>query len=455
MMRRRWVCTLLAPLCVLFVVLRSGAEEKEPESAPRLIVRSVVAYSAEAEHSAALAAGGPPRDDNGDGPLHAEGWLALDGVLFLLRAFDDRRVPHLPAVRLLSLVRGVRVPPNFFCRLRFHGRREVHAAKVLPTEIWSSEWKAPLSNTTFRPFLLTCPYKKSLEQPVTVSISLQKAFETTPRLPVVSWVKSEPSNQVSVAVCVKGLNFPSRSDDISRQIAEWIEINGALGASKFFVYVQKVDEKVQRLLKHYSDRVEVVDEPLPPGLLLSDLSELWQKRRFELVSYNDCLYRSIGRHQFVLPLDVDEVLVPVKHLSWQETLADLVATHDRSPASFAVRNFFFFSSAANTSPLDLLFRSSYETTGTYKSFAATDRTLTLFNHYALHTLIPGTQRMEVADQSVAQVNHYRQGCSPLMANDCQNRYLRFTQRDEILLSRVDKARVLKIVESSLNASRAV
>jgi hypothetical protein len=42
------------------------------------------------------------------------------------------------------------------------------------------------------------------------------------------------------------------------------------------------------------------------------------------------------------------------------------------------------------------------------------------------------------DTSVAQVNHYRQGCSVFLGNDCKDNYQRFKQLDTLLVDKIGK-----------------
>lgn len=49
-----------------------------------------------------------------------------------------------------------------------------------------------------------------------------------------------------------------------------------------------------------------------------------QKRRNELIPYNDCLYRHINTHDWVLIVDTDELVVPIKHDNWSSMLDDIV-----------------------------------------------------------------------------------------------------------------------------------
>lgn len=77
------------------------------------------------------------------------------------------------------------------------------------------------------------------------------------------------------------------------------------------------------------------------AVLFSPGGDVWEKRRNELISYNDCLYRNVDS-SFVLPIDIDEIIVPRKrfHQTWQQVLNQLKSTQDYG--SISVRNAYFF-----------------------------------------------------------------------------------------------------------------
>jgi hypothetical protein len=79
------------------------------------------------------------------------------------------------------------------------------------------------------------------------------------------------------------------------------------------------------------------------------------------------------------------VLVPVADSSWQRLLSKLSAEVERY-ASLSVQNYFFFA-RQNESFLDVTWRSANLTQDAVKSFVPTANALTLFNHYALHSLV--------------------------------------------------------------------
>jgi hypothetical protein len=68
-----------------------------------------------------------------------------------------------------------------------------------------------------------------------------------------------------------------------------------------------------------------------------------QKRRNELMPYNDCVYRHVRTHDWALIVDTDEVVVPLRHDNWTHMLDDIVGhAHDDTLTSLSIINAFKF-----------------------------------------------------------------------------------------------------------------
>ncbi|GBP84873.1 hypothetical protein EVAR_65270_1 [Eumeta japonica] len=210
---------------------------------------------------------------------------------------------------------------------------EVVAAK--PIEIWWHKWD-PSSEDVETPLLLSCPLTEPLLGPSIVSVVTQpcndpfNAFLLTPY--------GDTKHKKNFTVCVKDMNFEK---DISENLVEWIETNKLLGADGIDMYVEKVKENVEEVIEYYRKTNFVRLFQIPIG---SNNRSLWQRRRDHLISYNDCLYRNIHETKFVIPLDIDEIILPKIAHNWSELIKRLEKT-DWDPSrdsAILIQNVFFF-----------------------------------------------------------------------------------------------------------------
>lgn len=225
-----------------------------------------------------------------------------------------------------------------FCQTRvlnpYDDTVEVVVAK--PLEVWWHKWD-PTSFEVETPLLLSCPLTEPLRRSSLVSVVTQPCDDPTNAFFL------EPSTSVknkrNFTICVKDMNFNA---DISQSLVEWIETNKILGVDKIDIYIDKLVQASENVLQHYRDKgfVRLFNVPIK----YKPERSLWQRRRDHIITYNDCLYRNLRESEYVIPLDIDEIILP----KVADTLPELIDRlkklgwdSDRDPA-ILVRNVFFF-----------------------------------------------------------------------------------------------------------------
>lgn len=211
---------------------------------------------------------------------------------------------------------------------------EVVAAK--PLEIWWHKWDITLSEVD-TPLLLSCPLTEPLYGPSVVSIVTEPCNDPTNAFRLKP--DKENNKTRTFTVCVKDMKFDK---DISQSLVEWIEINKILGVDLIDMYVDEVTEETKRVLLHYKDEglIRLFHVPIKHK---SERS-LWQQRRDHIITYNDCLYRNIKESEYIVPLDIDEVVLPKIADTWPELLKRLNKYGWKSSerSSIMIQNVFFF-----------------------------------------------------------------------------------------------------------------
>lgn len=376
--------------------------------------------------------------------------------IFLFSAYYDKRL-HLNKVsfhfvRIIAAIKGS-LPPNLYCYLWSKDSVFPSTGRVTSDELWANIWKHS-SKQLYKTYLLSCPIPDQLKDKIVgVSIShhgcdsLYNYFNIS--------IDDHTREIKDFAVCVKGLNF---QHDISYKLIEWTQLQLLLGADKISFYVFDVHKNTQKVLNYYKDigKAETIALTLPgdePNLI-SERSQylrdnVWQKRRLELVPFNDCLYRHLYTHKFIVIIDIDESIVPIIHDNWKEVI-DYIFEYDpdaiRKYASFSVQNTYFFDTfdnlnkkhVKNIPPEMYMLRHIHRSANfsqpgfAVKSFVSTNSTLAVFNHYALFPLYNNMSRFSLISKSVAQLNHYRETCPKTMMNECKQNFDKFWKKDTVL-----------------------
>ncbi|CAH1638226.1 unnamed protein product [Spodoptera littoralis] len=270
-------------------------------------------------------------------------WQHVAGTRVSLYAayYDDRTAQRY--VRILATFHGRNYSTEdaLFCQTRSRNGNliedtvEVVAAK--PLEIWWHKWDFTPSEVD-TPLLLSCPLTEPLSGPSVVSVVTEpcdnpsNAFELKP-------IKDTNKRSRTFTICVKDMNFDK---DISQSLVEWIETNKILGVDLIDMYVDEVTEKTKRVLLHYQDKglVRLFHVPIKHKSGRS----LWQRRRDHILTYNDCLYRNVKESEYIVPLDIDEVVLPKIANTWPELLNRFnnYGWNSSERSSIMIQNVFFF-----------------------------------------------------------------------------------------------------------------
>ncbi|CAL7945899.1 unnamed protein product [Xylocopa violacea] len=367
-------------------------------------------------------------------------WLeTIPGQLFLYSAHLDLRVAGYPSLRVIGVKRGPLPTSGLFCTIWYEEEERGRAVSVeaLVSTIWLDEWGETVDS--YAGILVGCqlPPEAAIE-PSRVHVGLEPCHQNASHsLAINGDDRSEAElRRRQFTLCIKGLDF---DEDISSKIVAFVEFNRILGAELFYFYVFNVHENVRKVLRLYerSNVIRWFNLTLPGDLPNEKYArrrflneDIWIKRRMELIPYNHCFYDNLHRSEFVLPIDIDEAIVPAKRNNWHELLLDERIKLGRSFkdfASYAVRNAYFFPELqtrnqtervafelnstnflADLDYLDTVRTACISPEGdSVKSFVSTRRALTVHNHYALTTLNPSTRRAHHFDPDDVLKHHHR------------------------------------------------
>nr|CAD2187842.1 unnamed protein product [Meloidogyne enterolobii] len=246
-------------------------------------------------------------------------------------------------------------------------------------------------------------------------------------------------------------------------MAEWIELQRALGASSIGVYIYWVPDNVRKLLEKISERkrVDLINLELPgnsPNQPMSQqnfiLRNRQQKRRHELIPLNDCFYRYSSTHHFVLVIDTDEIVVPLLHKNWQEMLFSILndGKWNSEPSSISIRNVYVFTQNS-TEKVKSVFNKSkrskiiQERDQYGKSFINTRSVVSVFNHFGLHRINSNVSKTFHVPANIALKYHWKNKCPKLELGKeiCQNVENNLIEGEENILEKL-RERIEKNIE---------
>lgn len=148
--------------------------------------------------------------------------------------------------------------------------------------------------------------------------------------------QSSVSSYPSYTICTKPVH-----DDYYKvhDIVNFIEVNRLFGAEKFIFYADAKTANLSniRCLESYSKLGIVELYPFTPPVLDS------LRRHGQMITITDCMYRAMYRTKFVVNVDLDEFIVPIKDDNWYQMVANLhdKTNHPDNIAAYSFRNQFF------------------------------------------------------------------------------------------------------------------
>jgi hypothetical protein len=358
-----------------------------------------------------------------------------NGTFKMFNAYYDTRKESV--IRIVSFINKVNPQVKTNCQLWYEGSSHPEIVETIEYLLmWYEDWS--VNDIGSQPYLITCKNPRKHEIPTHVSLVENKQDQASNLLKVINNLP-ETNKKKPFAVCTKDLDF---MEDQTAQIVEWIEILTLLGADKIFIYVIKIHPNMMKTLKYYESKGKVkVEMMTEPKGLPNKTQSLTQWLQNELISLNDCLYKHINEYEFLLPLDIDEIILPTKdeHKTWSDLVKAIETGLKERRVSYQIQNVFFLLDNIHEGeiqpevPKEMFFlqnihrAQNFSKTGVgSKAFQSTDWVVTMHNHYPIKCF-KGLDFFNISPE-LAQLSHYRRDCENYPKDECEG-FKKNTVRD--------------------------
>lgn len=279
-------------------------------------------------------------------PRENELWQVLEtsnGTFKMFNAYYDTRRES--EIRILSFINVVNPTVKTYCQLWY---AKIEDPIIVPVHkyqvIWYEKWGWNTEGS--QPHLISCKNPILTEEPQSVSLVESQCDQATNNFKVIYNQPSQLTKKL-FAVCTKDLNF---MDDQTMQTIEWIEVLSILGVDKIFIYVTKIHPNMMKTLRYYEKQGKIkVEMVTKPEGLPNRNESLTQWLQNDLIPLNDCLYKHMYEYDFLVPLDIDEFIMPTRneHRSWEDLILYMrhleKVENQAAVASYEAHNVFFLS----------------------------------------------------------------------------------------------------------------
>ncbi|XP_069799984.1 uncharacterized protein [Dendropsophus ebraccatus] len=255
-----------------------------------------------------------------DGKLSNDTITALeDNRTFIISPYYDNRDGNKPMVRILSIIHHQQVK-ELYCYFCCTTNQSVKISKAL-MDMHSDRFDFPYVTTD-----LLC------EEPPDCHAEYL-SVHTSPTRPRTKFPLFQIQNQdvkpfsANYTVCISTM-FGNYSNVL--QFIQTMEMYQILGAQRVMIYLNSVSPQMEKAMEYYIVRgiLEVVDWPiqryLRPGTAWHHSVDPKDIGYYgQLPTLNDCIYRNMYRTKFVLLNDIDEIILPFSHMSWDTMMESL------------------------------------------------------------------------------------------------------------------------------------
>ena len=224
--------------------------------------------------------------------------------------FFDNRTSIGPAIVIILLHKISKKPePNLFAKITMPNGRKwcLETQTIYERSPPTHREEVRHGPDSFMSILKKLALTKHTEMPNYIELSTNKSC--TDLLPPMPIYYEKYEKRVKFALCLhKGL-FGYVSPEM---LIHFVEINKILGASIITIWIQNTTESVYTALLPYikSGLVEVLDWKV--SVPMRDYGQYSVN--------NECLYRNIHRADYLVLQDIDELIIPYKHDTWDELL---------------------------------------------------------------------------------------------------------------------------------------
>ncbi|XP_076373347.1 uncharacterized protein LOC143258248 [Tachypleus tridentatus] len=253
-------------------------------------------------------------------------WIHISPNIHVYSAYFDNRsirgtkIPQLPLVRIFGRQdRGIPRPPNVQCLL------SVNRKNFSRTDVTGDLWKKMESTV-----IINCQHHEfSHVVPKWVTV-VEHGIPMSPT----TWipVHNNPQHDYrhrrgKIVMCVQPLRGPY---DNFQQLAESIGFYSVLGVSHFVFYEHQTTSKVKNILqKIISSGVSIeinpwdITWPIPQYGFMGD-------RYAQLTQLQDCTYKNQYQYEYIVNVDTDEFIVPLKYENLLEMMKNISKLNSKS-----------------------------------------------------------------------------------------------------------------------------
>jgi Glycosyltransferase family 92 len=279
-----------------------------------------------------------------------------------------------------------------------------------------------MDSTLRRPYLITCPFEEvDGKVPKFVSLTASSCDNAENLMEIIDNQPSDGTKK-KFGVCTKQLSY--KNQEVATKFIEWVHLLKILGAEKIHLRNKYVHKDFFAIMNHFEEKNLIEVQPFlePSGISDTDLDSI-QTYMLEQNILNDCFYRVRNLYEYVIFLDIDEIIVPNNQAdnNWSDMLKTFFASMKRFKVprdAYYTRHVYFpkIETSFNEIPKHHNMLSQIQRSANFseklefsKSFNNPDKIIAVHNHNPIICFHRNGNecKLKSISENIAQLNHYR------------------------------------------------
>ena len=243
---------------------------------------------------------------------------------YIISGFLDNRDHRHKVIKAFVLL-PFRTTKMLFCHIVCAGRVYLITGRLQFMQYYTPAHK----NCVWQQYILHCPLSTPCDG-VSLDMSVTSSECVLPtNLLKVHTRKPLQVPRKKIGVCLNTI-FDLQSKDAGRLI-QFVEITRMFGADVIYLYgVENVSSAIENILYYYvnNDVIQRHSWKIP-----EEISSVFYFA--QVLQNNDCIYRHMDEVEYLLFIDLDELLLPLQHNNWRHLVDTLESTNASREAGFS------------------------------------------------------------------------------------------------------------------------
>ena len=271
-------------------------------------------------------------------------WAAIDETKTTVFSayYDERPELHGPSIVILGMQSRKHQSDTLYCTFKYANGTFACMEKSIVLEMDACNQQKESHKKHIYKFVHVFHICRLVGQEIPQKVAVSHNSKCNPSSSFITIYNHQPREKAHIGICIETPIFKKTKEDL----VTFIEMQRLLGADIFTMYFLDVPEDAEYFLTNtYKNKVDIIH-----------WHKLFRERDpihyyGEVLAIQDCLFRNRHRVNYLMFVDLDEVIISRRHSDWPAMLAELDKEYIDS--FIFINKFFLETPSKNIPPQEL------------------------------------------------------------------------------------------------------